>query len=69
MNRNRELSLAALCILTIATFNTPLLSIANYDAFVGGIPVFYVFLFGGWLGIILIIAWLVRPPKQDTDDE
>ncbi|WP_028667062.1 hypothetical protein [Runella zeae] len=69
MNRNRELLLACLCILTMAIFNTPLLSIANYDAFISGIPVFYVFLFGGWLGIILIIAWLVRQPKQDTDDE
>ncbi|MDF7819767.1 hypothetical protein P1X15_19255 [Runella sp. MFBS21] len=69
MNRNRELLLASLCILTMAIFNTPLLSIYNYGAFISGIPVFYVFLFGGWLGIILIIAWLVRQPKQDTNDE
>ncbi len=58
-----------LCGAAIVLFNTPILSIFNVPTFVGGIPVFYLFLFGAWLFIILTTAWIGRRSNNDIENE
>ncbi len=67
MNNNRKISLVALCVLAFMLFNTPFLSIFNELSFIGGIPVFYGFLFGAWLLIIALTAWLLRQSKTENE--
>ena len=38
----------------------PVLSIANVPRRVGGIPALYAYVFGGWMVLIALSAWLVE---------
>jgi|JI10StandDraft_1071094.scaffolds.fasta_scaffold2433317_2 hypothetical protein len=69
MNSTRKATLIVLCGAAVLLFNTPILSIFNIPAFVGGIPVFYLYLFGAWLFIILATAWVVRRTNNDVENE
>jgi putative Ca2+/H+ antiporter (TMEM165/GDT1 family) len=69
MNSTRKATLIVLCGVAILLFNTPIISIFNVPAFVGRIPVFYLYLFGAWLFIILATAWVVRRTNNDVENE
>jgi putative Ca2+/H+ antiporter (TMEM165/GDT1 family) len=69
MNSTRKATLIVLCGAAILLFNTPILSIFNVPTFVGGIPVFYLYLFGAWLFIILALAWVVSRTNNDAENE
>ena len=69
MNSTRKATLIVLCGAAVLLFNTPILSIFNIPAFVVGIPVFYLYLFGAWLFIILATAWVVRRTNNDVENE
>ena len=69
MNSTRKATLIVLCGAAVLLFNTPILSIFNIPAFVGGIPVFYLYLFGAWLFIILALAWVVSRTNNDAENE
>ena len=69
MNSTRKATLIVLCGAAVLLFNTPILSIFNIPAFVGGIPVFYLYLFGAWLFIILATAWVVCRTNNDVENE
>jgi putative Ca2+/H+ antiporter (TMEM165/GDT1 family) len=69
MTSTRKTTLSVLCGAALLLFNTPILSIFNIPAFVGGIPVFYLYLFGAWLFIILATAWIVRRTGNDVENE
>ncbi|MGE4279017.1 MAG: hypothetical protein AB7G62_05480 [Magnetospirillum sp.] len=58
--------LAAAFLLGLALFLPPLLNVASRDALVGGIPVLVLWLFGGWLALIVVLA-LVVEGKPDDD--
>jgi putative Ca2+/H+ antiporter (TMEM165/GDT1 family) len=66
MNSTRKATLIVLCGAAVLLFNAPVLSIFNVPAFVGGIPVFYLYLFAAWLFIILTTVWVVR--RTDNND-
>lgn len=69
MNSTGKATLIVLCGAAILLFNTPVLSIFNIPAFVGEIPVLYLYLFGAWLFIILATAWVVRRTNNDAENE
>lgn len=69
MNSTQKATLIVLCGVAILLFNTPVLSIFNIPTFVGGIPVFYLYLFGAWLFIIIATAWVVSHTKNDVENE
>jgi putative Ca2+/H+ antiporter (TMEM165/GDT1 family) len=69
MNSTEKSMLIVLCGVALLLFNTPVLSIFNVPVFVGGIPVFYLFLFGAWLFIILATAWVVRRINNNPENE
>jgi putative Ca2+/H+ antiporter (TMEM165/GDT1 family) len=69
MNSTRKATLIVLCGAAILLFNAPILSIFNVPTFVGGIPVFYLYLFGAWLFIILALAWVVSRTNNDAENE
>lgn len=52
--------LVAAFLLGLVLFNPPLLAVASRDTLVGGIPLLYLWLFGGWLGLIAVLALIVE---------
>jgi hypothetical protein len=56
----KGLRLAAIAALAFVLFNAPILSIADSDARVLGIPVLFVYLFAAWAVVITLIALVVR---------
>lgn len=62
--------LLALFMLFLLLFNYPLLSTANWPVLAWGIPLLYLYLFGVWLLMIILLAWAVhyRSTKNDPDE-
>ncbi|MCA1909710.1 MAG: hypothetical protein LDL39_15240 [Magnetospirillum sp.] len=58
--------LTAAFLLGLVLFLPPLLNVASRDVLFGGIPVLVLWLFGGWLVLIVILA-LVVEGKPDDD--
>ena len=63
--------LVGLFLLGMLLFNFPLLSLANRPVLVLGLPLLYLYLFGAWSLIILLIHLIsrcrpdaTRPPKD-----
>jgi hypothetical protein len=52
--------LVALAVLGFLLLNAPLLTIADSDATVAGIPVLYAYLFVVWAALIALIALVVH---------
>jgi hypothetical protein len=52
--------LVAIAVFGFLLLNAPLLTIADSDATVGGIPVLYAYLFAVWAALIALIALVVR---------
>ena len=52
--------LAALFLLGCALFDYPLLALFNRSGEILGIPLLYAFLFGSWLGLIVLMALLME---------
>lgn len=55
----RERLIAAF-MLGLALFSPPLLNVASRDTMVAGIPFLVLWLFGGWLALIVIMALVVE---------
>ena len=52
--------LVALFLLGCLLFSYPVLSLFNTGGFVLGIPVLYAWLFGVWIGLILLLILIVE---------
>ena len=50
----------AVFLLGCLAFGYPLLALFNVPTTVVGVPVLYLYVFGGWAALILLIAWAVR---------
>ncbi len=62
---NRE-RMVALFLLGVLAFNAPLLLLFNIDAYVFGIPLFYVYLFAAWAGLIALMRLTARLAIVET---
>jgi hypothetical protein len=56
----RNERLVALFLLGLLLFNYPLLAMFNTPRLVAGVPLLYLYLFVGWLGIIAAGAAILR---------
>ncbi len=56
----KQQRLVALFALGILLFNYPLLSLFSVDVIVLGFPVLYLYLFGGWLTFVWLVARVVE---------
>lgn len=56
----RAARLAAVGLLALVLFNFPLLAVFDTDAQVAGVPVLWAYLFGAWLLLIALLAWIAR---------
>lgn len=56
----RTARLVAVGLLALALFNFPLLAVFDTDVQVGGIPLLWLYLFGVWLLVIGLLAWIAR---------
>ncbi len=58
-----------LFLVALLLLNPPILTIFSAEAFLFGVPLLYVYLFGVWGGIIALIglhSFAVRPRRQET---
>jgi hypothetical protein len=62
---NRE-RMVALFLLGVLAFNAPVLLLFNIDAYVFGIPLFYVYLFAAWAGLIALMRLTARFATVET---
>lgn len=56
----RNERLVALFLLGLLLFNYPLLAMFNTPRLVAGVPLLYLYLFIGWIGIIAVAAAILR---------
>jgi len=56
--------LGAVFLLGWILFNFPVLSLFNRPGAIFGVPVLYAWLFGVWLGLIGLMAWIVERSKD-----
>lgn len=56
----RKERLAAAFLLGLLLFMPPFLAVASRDVVIGGIPLLYLWLFGGWLMLIVVLALVVE---------
>ena len=63
--RLRPARLVALFLLGWLGFNTPPLRLVSRDAWVAGLPLTWVYLFGVWTLLIALLAMALRPPRRE----
>jgi hypothetical protein len=63
--RLRPARLVVLFLLGWLGFNTPLLRLASRGAWVAGLPLTWVYLFGVWTLLIALLAVTLRPPRRE----
>jgi hypothetical protein len=54
----------AVFLLGCLAFGYPLLALVNVPARVLGVPVLYLYVFGAWAALILLIAWAVSRTRE-----
>ena len=59
-DKKKHPRLLGLFLLFLLLFNYPIISIVNQPVLVWGIPLLYLYLFGAWLLMILLLALVVR---------
>jgi hypothetical protein len=59
-DRLRTARLVAVGLLALALFNFPLLAVFDTNTLVAGVPVMWAYLFGAWLLVIVLLAWIAR---------
>jgi hypothetical protein len=52
--------LVALFVLGLLAFGYPLLSLFSVPRLLFGVPLLYLYLFGAWLLVIVVAAWLLE---------
>lgn len=52
--------LVAVFIAGLLLLNYPLLSLFDRPLSVFGLPLLHVYLFGMWLGLVVVVAWIVE---------
>ncbi len=63
--RLRPARLVALFLLGWLGFNTPPLRLASREAWVAGLPLTWVYLFGVWALLIALLAMALRPSRRE----
>ncbi|MFH1983650.1 MAG: hypothetical protein ABIL58_17545 [Pseudomonadota bacterium] len=67
MNASKYRRLIGLFILGCLLFNYPILSIFDRAVLIGGIPLLYLYLFTAWAVVIMLIALICRPRRDESD--
>jgi hypothetical protein len=63
--RLRPARLAAIFLLGWLGFNSPPLRLVSRDAWIAGLPLTWVYLFGVWTLLIGLVALALRPPHRE----
>ena len=61
----RNERLVAAFLLGVLLFMPPFLAVASRDVAVDGVPLLYLWLFGGWLALIVLLAVVVETARRD----
>ena len=69
-SKNRKvMKLVGVFFLGCVFFNYPIMSLFNIDAFVMGVPLFYVCLFSGWAIIIFFILVITETGRKQNNSD
>ena len=69
-SKNRKvMKLVGVFFLGCVFFNYPILSLFNINAFLMGLPLFYICLFSGWAIIILFILIITETGRQQSHSD
>lgn len=52
--------MVAVAALAVLLFDYPLLALFDVDVHVLGVPLVWAYLFGAWVVVIAVVAWVVR---------
>ena len=58
---------AALFVLGLLMFNPPLLTVFGVRNFLAGVPVFFLYVFLAWAGLIMLTALTSRAERRDSN--
>ncbi len=65
--------LIALFLLGVLLFTPPMMAIFNIETLVFGIPLLFLYLFGGWVLLVALLAFVLsrhrEPPADSAHDE
>lgn len=56
--------LISLFLISLLLMNFPLLSLFNAPSLLGSIPLLYVYIFGSWLVLIIIISLIINKKEK-----
>ena len=56
MSESKGQRFVALCMLGLVLFNFPILALFNVPGTLFGVPVLYVYIFGAWAALIVLMA-------------
>lgn len=66
MTSPKQQKLIFIFVVLVALLNFPMLSIFNRPILIGGIPVFFVYIFGLWTAVILVLYfWIGRTHDEE----
>lgn len=69
-SKNRKsMQLVGVFFLGSVLFNYPILTLFNIDAFVMGLPLFYIFLFVGWAVLIALILLIMETGRKQNNTD
>lgn len=56
--------LVAISLLGCVLLNYPILSLYGRPAVVAGVPLLYAYIFGAWILLIALMAWVIERPRD-----
>ena len=56
----RSARMVAVAALAVLLFDYPLMALFDVDVHVFGVPLVWAYLFGAWVVVIAVVAWVVR---------
>ena len=69
-SKNRKsMQLVGVFFLGGVLFNYPILTLFNIDAFVMGLPLFYICLFAGWAVLIALILLITETGRKQNNTD
>lgn len=60
--------LIALFLFGLLLFSPPALSIFSTDSLFAGMPVLFVYLFGAWLALVILVGAILRPRAREAPE-
>ncbi|MCP3952981.1 MAG: hypothetical protein GY697_12310 [Desulfobacterales bacterium] len=65
----KSMQLVGVFFLGCILFNYPIIALFNIDAFVMGLPLFYIYLFAAWAMLIFLILLITETGRKQNNSD